>query len=519
MMATQFLTIYSFRDKVMQSKRLLLVLACVAAALVFVAAQRSGRNSLPNHRRVQHVLLISIDGFHAVDLANYIKMRPGSALARLSGHGITYTNASTSFPSNSWPGLTALITGGSSVSTGIIFENNYDRSLSPPGSDCSTRGTAIVFDSSIDINNKQLDGGGGIDPKKLPRDPAKGCKPVYPHDFLRVNTIFEAIREAGGRTAWSDKHLAYDFTNGPSGHGVDDLFTPEVRNASASRNLPNMEQYDDLRVEALIHEIDGMDHSGAKQVGVPTIFGMNFQAISVGQKLHGEFGYTDANGTPTENLLNALDHTDHSIGRLIDELQKKGLEQSTLVIITAKHGDTPIDPAKTEYADLDLIPQIVNGVQQGLLANAEQDGSVALIWLKDQSRTNDAVNALRAQQSKAHIQEIFAGETLKLKFNDPLTDPRVPDIIVQPELGTIYVENKEFIAEHGGMTDPDVHVALLLSMPGLQQRALKTPVQTAQVAPTIMRTLGLNPNSLRAVEIEKTTALPGLRFDPDFGFE
>jgi hypothetical protein len=503
----------------MQSKRLLLVLASVAAALVCVAAQRSARNSLPNRRRVQHVLLISIDGFHAVDLANYMKMRPASALARLSSHGITYTNASTSFPSNSWPGLTALITGGSSVSTGIIFENNYDRSLSPPGSDCSTRGTPIIFDSSIDVNNKQLDGGGGIDPNKLPRDPSKGCSPVYPHDFLRVNTIFEAIHEAGGRTAWSDKHLAYDFTNGPSGHGVDDLFTPEVRNASASRNLANMEQFDDLRVDALIHEIDGMDHTGRKQTGVPTMFGMNFQSVSMGQKLHGEFGYTDANGTPTENLLNAIDHTDQSIGRLIDELQKKGLDQSTLVIITAKHGDTPIDPAKAQVADLDLIPQVVNGVQPGLLANAEQDGSVALIWLKDQSRTNDVVAALRAQQSKAHIQEIFAGESLKLKFNDPLTDPRVPDIIVQPELGTLYVEKDGFIAEHGGMTDPDLHVALLLSMPALQPRTLKTRVQTAQVAPTIMRTLGLNPNSLRAVEMEKTAALPGLRFDPEFGFE
>jgi hypothetical protein len=504
----------------MQSKRLLLVLGLVAAALVCVAAQRAGRSSLPNHRRVQHVLLISIDGFHAVDLANYIKMRPNSALARLSSHGITYTNASTSFPSNSWPGLTALITGGSSVSTGIIFENNYDRSLSPPGSDCSVRGTPIVLDGSIDINNKQLDGGGGIDPNKLPRDPAKGCKPVYPHDFLRVNTIFEAIREAGGRTAWSDKHLAYDFTNGPSGHGVDDLFTPEVRNASASRNLQNIEQYDDLRVQALVHEIDGMDHTGTKQVGVPAIFGMNFQSVSVGQKLHGDFGYTDAIGTPTANLLNAIDHTDQSIGRLVSELQGKGLAQSTLVIVTAKHGDTPIDPAKSQVADLNLIPQVVNGVQPGLLANAEQDGSVAMIWLKDQTRTNEVVAALRAQQEKAHIQEIFAGESLKLRFNDPLIDPRVPDIIVQPELGTLYVKGeKPFIAEHGGMTDPDVHVALLLSIPSLEGRTLRTPVQTAQVAPTIMRTLGLDPHALRAVQIEKTVALPGLRFDPDFGLE
>ena len=81
------------------------------------------------------------------------------------------------------------------------------------------------------------------------------------------------------------------------------------------------------------------------------------------------------------------------------------------------------------------------------------------------------------------------------------------------------MEPGDFIAEHGGMADPDVHVALLLSMPQLEARTIKSPVQTMQVAPTLMRTLGLDPNLLRAVQIEKTAALPGLRFDPDFALD
>jgi hypothetical protein len=142
---------------------------------------------------------------------------------------------------------------------------------------------------------------------------------------------------------------------------------------------------------------------------------------------------------------------------------------------------------------------------------------VALIWLTDQSRTGDVVAALRRQQEKGRIQEIIAGEALKLRFNDPAIDPRVPDIIVQPVLGTIYVSpTGGFIAEHGGMTDPDMHVALLLSMPGIDARVLKFPVQTTQVAPTILKALGLDANLLKSVQIEKTPALPGLRFDPDF---
>src|SRR5712691_6258733 len=425
-------------------------LAFIFLASVSSGAQAPRGTSLPANRRVQRVLLISIDGFHAVDLATYIKLRPGSALARLSSHGVTYTNAYSSFPSNSWPGLTALITGGTSVSTGILFENNYDRSLSPPGSDCSTRGTEVVYDGSIDIDNKAIDGGGGINPAKLPRDPAKGCKPVYPHEFLRTNTIFEVIREAGGRTAWSDKNLAYEFTNGPSGRGVVDLYAPEIRNASASRQLPPIVEFDDIRVQAILNEIDGMDHTGKTRVGVPVIFGMNFQAVSMGQKLPGAFGYTDANATPTANLLEAIDHTDRSIGRMLAELEAKGLSNSTLVIVSAKHGDTPIDPSKLHAADLSIIPAAVNGVKEGLLATALQDGSVALIWLTDQRRTADVVAALRRQQEKGRIQEIIAGEALKLRFNDPAVDSRVPDIIVQPVFGTIYVSpTSGFIAEHG----------------------------------------------------------------------
>ena len=485
------------------------------------SAQARPGPQLSTNRRVGRVLLISIDGFHAVDLANYVKLRPTSALARLSRHGTTYTSAYCPFPSNSWPGLTALITGGTSVSTGVLFENNYDRSLSPPGSDCSTRGTEVVYDGSIDIDSKALDGGGGIDPGKLPRDPDRGCKPVYPHEFLRTNTIFEVIREAGGRTAWSDKHLAYEFTNGPSGRGVVDLYAPEVRNASASRQLAPIEEFDDLRVRAILNQIDGMDHTGASRVGVPTIFGMNFQAVSAGQKLpagSGTFGYTDASATPTTNLLEAIDHTDRSIGRMLDGLAARGLSASTLVIVTAKHGDTPIDPAKRVAADLSIIPAAVNGVKEGLLAAARQDGSVALVWLTDQSRTGDVVAALRARQDEGRIQEIIAGEALKLRFNDPAVDPRVPDIIVQPVLGTLYLGPEPanaFIAEHGGMTDPDLHVALLLSMPDFAKATIKFPVQTSQVAPTILKGLGLDPSALSSVRIENTPVLPGLRFDPD----
>src|SRR5882724_9305462 len=469
-----------------------------------------GTKSSSKQHSIAHVLLLSIDGMHALDLARLTKERSDSALARLSAHGITYTNAHTSFPSNSWPGLLSMVTGGSPNSTGVIFENNYDRSLSPPASDCSKVGTVVIFDSSIDKNSNAVDGGGGIDPEKLPRDPKNECRPVFPHSYIRVNNIFEVIKQAGGRTAWCDKHPAYEFLNGPSGKGVDDLFTPEIRSTTKARSIPRMEAYDDGKVEAILNEIDGKDHSGTYQVGVPKLFGMNFQSISMAQKMEG-YGYMDGEGTPSAGLLDALNHTDQSIGKMVEELKKKRLFDSTLIIVTAKHGDVPIDPLKFRAADLDLIPDVVNSIEPGLLLNAEQDGSIAMLWLKNQKRMLDVVRALRSKQTEAGIQQIFSGESLKLMFADPANDPRMPDIVIQPNFGMIYVEHEDgFIEEHGGFTDEDTHVALLLSLPAFSPLEIKSLVRTVQIAPTILRELGLNPNSLGAVVKEMTPTLPHL---------
>jgi len=477
---------------------------------IFSNAQRSGPSGLSgSNASVQRILLLSIDGMHSLDLARLVNEKPDSALAQLSAHGITYSNAFTTFPSNSWPGLLSMVTGGSPTATGVLFENSYDRSLSPPASDCSTVGTPVVFDSSIDLNRDAVDGGGGIDLAKLPRDPKKGCAPVLPHDFLRVNTVFEVIRKSGRRTAWSDKHPAYDFVNGPSGKGVDDLYTPEVR---PFRDIKNIESYDDLKVAAMLNEIDGKDHGGSRHVGVPALFGMNFQAISVAQKTKSG-GYLDSSGKPSPLLEEAFHHTDQSIKKLLDRLGSQNLLASTLVIVTAKHGDSPIDPMRLRHADLETIPKTVASVREGLLAFIEQDGSVVLLWLSDHDHTPAIVDALRKIQNEAGIQEIYSGEALKLMFNDPKNDPRVPDILIQPVPGQIYVDaDSAFVAEHGGNTEADRNVPLLVSFPGLGRSLIKFPVQTSQIAPSILTLLGLNPNSLDAVRLEKTPVLPGLDF-------
>ncbi len=527
--------------------------ATTFAALAPVQAQQTSLSFGRAGNRIRRVLLISVDGMHAIDLANYVKSHPNSALSRLSNNGVTYSNATSSKPSDSFPGLLALITGGTPNSTGVYYDNSYDRNLLPPLSfnAGNNRGTNVLYDESIDINPAVLDGGGGINPNALPRDPNTN-QPVYPHSFVRVNTIFEVARQAGLRTAWSDKHRAYDLVNGPSGMGVNDLYSPEVAasiavvggkvvdatNAPAGVKLTSIakstkltEAYDDIKVRAILNEIDGKDHSGTQKVGTPALFGMNFQAVSVSQKLAVEpaaaagsdtdplagkvGGYLDGQGTPGPLVQDALDHTDASLGALVNELQTKGLLNSTLVIITAKHGQSPIDPSKRVALDDGVYDTILNSVKPGLIAQKTTD-DVGLLWLTDQSKTAAATAALEQNQNAIGSEQILSGEQLKLIFPDPLLDSRAPDIIVKTYLGVIYTGGSK-IAEHGGFSDPDTHVALLLSNPRFGRAQFKIPVNTIQVAPTILEALGINPNRLDAVRQEGTQDLPGFLLSSSFG--
>jgi hypothetical protein len=469
---------------------------------------------------------------HALDVTNYVTAHPNSTLAQLSQHGITYTNASTPMISDSFPGLAAQITGGSPQTTGLWYDVTFNRKLSPPAAQGAslcpgTVGTPVLYDESVDIDSSRVDAGGGLNPAAFPRDPANGCQPVFPHQYVRVNTIFSVARQAGLYTAWSDKHPAYEWVNGPANAGTNDFFAPEVNSVvvpltAAPFDVPrchtipdpantgdwtksalNITCYDEIKVNAILNQIDGFTHDRSKRAPVPAIFGMNFQAVSVGQKLKGA-GYTDVFGTPSAALAGDLDFVDQSLGRMISELKKNGLLDQTLIIISAKHGQSPIDIQKRTAID-DGLPASIVGAPYAF--DISDDAS--LIWLKDPSQAAGVVTNLSkaANQTALGIQEIFAMQSLTNKFDSPSGDERTPDILLKLNTGVIFTTGSK-IAEHGGMNEDDVHVALLLSNPLLRSRQVKTAVQTQQVAPTILRVLGLEPERLDAVRREHTSVLP-----------
>jgi Type I phosphodiesterase / nucleotide pyrophosphatase len=535
-----------------------------SAALASAATGQPGRGG-DDHGTIRHVLLISVDGLHQQDLAWYVRNYPHSALAALDRRGLEYGKAETPFPSDSFPGLVGQVTGGDPRVTGIYYDDTWNHDVFPAGTtNCSgpVPGGEVAYTEADDIDQTRLDAGQGlaglpgsilqmtsdplqvIDPKNLPVDPAT-CTPIDPNQYLKVNTIFNVARDHGLRTAWSDKHPAYQILSGPSGTGVQDYFTPEINSQAigfpagedwTSDNAATM-QYDSYKVQAILNEIDGFDHSRQHHLGVPALFGMNFQTVSTAQKLPTSDGltggYLPGGKVPGPLLVRALNYVDAKIGAMVSRIRADGLGDSTAIIISAKHGQSPTDPNDLARVPDSPIISAINAAWKaahpgaGDLVIFSTDDDVMLLWLSDRSQaaanfvktyllTHSAagnnISGNPVTVSASGLKAAYAGAAAAAFIGVPASDPRHPDVIGIVQHGVVYTGGKAKIAEHGGDDRQDRNVPILVDGPGLSGgRAVKTPVETTQIAPTILRLLGLHPDQLQAVRIEHTQVLPGLR--------
>jgi len=557
-----------------------LVSAAIAAAVTLVSSTQgmAADAHAVAPAQIKHVLLLSIDGMHAVDFYNCAHGIAGVSsgdpycpnLAALGQTAINYVATASSMPSDSFPGLAAIVTGGSPKTTGLYYDVAYDRSLAPPASTTGTGlaggtctpyapppGTTTDFDQGIEFDDTMLNGGApgagltegsaaSIDPSKLVRDPAAGCAPVYPWDFVRTNTIFSVVHAAGGYTAWIDKHASYSFVAGPGGRGLDDYFSPEVDStvvalpgvttaqgnscatirdssgtSSWTSSFQNIQCYDALKVNALLQQIAGQTHLGAA-AQVPELFGMNFQAVYIGQSVSepgvGVGGYQNAAALPSAQLATEIEFVDSEIGVIVGALKSAGIYDNTVIIVTAKHGESPIDPAayvangSNTPATLlgTAVPASESPLTAGGIGATEDD--VSVLWLAPGASVTAAVALLEKNASQIGLGQIFYGPTLALNYNvgglGSGQDPRSPDIIVTPNVGMTYSGSTTMIGDHGGFAHDDTNVILLVANPGIRPQTVSATTRTAQVAPTILTVLGLDPSTLDAVRAEGTQALP-----------
>ena len=466
----------------------------------------------------------------------------------------------------------------------VIYDSPDD--LLPAVQDLLNNGSGNTFPS--------FDEGGSIYPGGIDKDPAKimdltpapqselnpatypvdptTCQPIQPWDFLEANTIFQVIHNAGLRTAFSDKHAVYTSYNGPGSNGqsINDFFGPEIDAQAVEPNgVPYpvdgawtadnaaTKQYDKYKVDAVINWINGYMHNGkGPNVGTPAIYGMNFQTVSTAEKLknspsqligpnaQGDYtedaplpgGYVTVNGqqVPGPLLRGALDYVNDQLTLMADAIQADGEAGSTAIVLTAKHGQSPLNNNQLQRIDDGPIISGVNTAWAALhpsnqtLVVQEADDDGLLWWLSDTSQTaaNFVKNYLWTHSAPAinyagqtvpvqhsGLAQIFAGQQSAKYFGVSTSDPHHPDVFGISQVGTIYTGGSK-IAEHGGANPGDRDVPLVVYAPGTVQPALSSNgVETTQVAPTILKLLGLNPNALTAVQQEGTQVLPGLSGD------
>src|SRR5262249_12146419 len=170
------------------------LVASIAALSVVVALPASGRPSGSGADRpaALHVLLLSVDGLHQSDLAWYVGQHQSSALATLVQAGVEFTHAQTPFPSDSFPGMGAQGTGCNPKTTGVYYDDSWNRELLPAGTtSCAgvKPGVEVTYFEQADLDQHSLDAGQGltglpgsilqmngnptsvIDPSQLPVDP------------------------------------------------------------------------------------------------------------------------------------------------------------------------------------------------------------------------------------------------------------------------------------------------------------------------------------------------------------
>lgn len=250
--------------------------------------------------------------------------------------------------------------------------------------------------------------------------------------------------------------------------GIDCSTIPDTTHtADWINSFKNVQCYDTLKVNAILSQINGKTHNN-QPAKVPTLFGMNFQAVSIGEKLIEKNvatgGYVDGTGTPSAPLLNEIQFVDDSIGEMLETLKHNGLYQSTLIVITAKHGQSPIDPNRffpipgssgnngtspavllDSYLPASEAPSNPNGI-------GPTEDDVSLLWLKNSDQTDAAVSLPEANAASAGIGQIFYDSILAQNYGKPglppYGDPRTPDIIVAPNVGVIYTGSTKKQEEH-----------------------------------------------------------------------
>ncbi|MDK2463703.1 MAG: alkaline phosphatase family protein, partial [Candidatus Korarchaeota archaeon] len=183
-------------------------------------------------------------------------------------------------------------------------------------------------------------------------------------------------------------------------------------------------------------------------------------------------------GPNSDEVISALEHVDSLIGQLLKWLDDHGLLAQTLFVITADHGMTRIEEAAPLRALLS---------NQGFESYVTYEGRISKIYLSPEDDPEELLEFLRGLDAVSLV-------ITKDEFQDfdlPAWSEKAGDIIVVASEGRMFSGTMEKLGQHGGLTEWDLRVPIILSGPRVPAGKAVREASVVDIFPTICKILGV----------------------------
>jgi len=221
----------------------------------------------------------------------------------------------------------------------------------------------------------------------------------------------------------------------------------------------------------------------------------NFVIVNLGAADYAAHSF----GPESIRYLLTLEYLDGLVGDLLKALDDLGIRQRTAVIVSADHGFSDVDPTRlvAPVADVGghrLEALAARGIEHYL---TNTGGSSMGVYVRDKGRVADAVAALRAEPwcEAVYCQDAKAACDRTLESLHAYFPGRSPDLMV--DLDDDAALNFAQPGQHGSLRHDDMAIPLILSGAGVAAGKVAGEARLVDVAPTVMRLLGLPPEGLR----------------------
>jgi len=418
-------------------------------------------------QKTKYVVLITIDGFRP-DF--YMEPSWGTPnLRMMKDSGACARGVNSIFPSVTYPNHTTIITGVPPAKHGVYYNAPFE----PNG--------------------------------------ASG-QWYFGYEGIKVPTLFDAVRKAGKKSA----NVIWPVTVGaPIDYNVPDIWSPKIktdRREITAANTTPAGLWNELQEKAtgaleaadfnMVKEELIMDENVARMGAyIIKTYKPAFTTLHLACTDH----YEHAEGREGHLVRKAVAGADRGIGTILEALERAGIQDSTVIIVTGDHGFVDI---KTSFQ-----PNVILA-QNGLMKDIKKDdwkaqfhavGGSAFLHLKDKNdvqtlnQVRQLLNSLPTEQKKLfriierrQLDAIGADPNAALAItalNNTTIGGATTGAIVKPAKG----------GTHGYYPDfKEIQTGFVAYGPGIAKGAIINEMNLTDVAPVISQLLGLDFTTVKA---------------------